>query len=209
MNLEYLWSKIFKKIRGRAIKNTILDSSVKIGSGSLVLNSSIGKYSYCGYDCKIINCNLGPFCCLADNVVIGSAEHPMNWVSMSPVFQNVKNSGPVKRFCFKDLPVSRKTHIGADVWIGQGAMIKGGVTIGTGAVIGMGSIVTKDVEPYAIVGGCPAKLIKYRFSEDIRKKLLSTNWWSLSDIKIQKIAEEIQYPEEFYKAFKNTNFLSQ
>lgn len=75
----------------------------------------------------------------------------------------------------------REINIGNDVWIGSRALIMGGVTIGNGAVVGAGAVVTKDVPPYAIVGGVPTKIIRYRFSPDVIERLLDLNWWNMSD----------------------------
>ena len=77
--------------------------------------------------------------------------------------------------------------IGNDVWIGDGAFIKNGVTIGDGAIIGARAVVTKDIPPYAIVVGVPAKILKYRFSEQIIDRLLNTKWWNLDDSIIKKL----------------------
>lgn len=199
-SIAYLYSKFFKKIvRGKSILNCDLGTGAHINSGSLVVHSSIGKYSYTGYDCTIINTEIGNYCSLADEVVIGAANHPIEWVSTSPVFQKAQ-SNPKKRFIEISLPKSRRTEIGSDVWIGRRAIIKGGIRIGHGAVIGAGAIVTKDVEPYAIVAGNPARLIRYRFDESIRRGLLETQWWTLSDEKIQAVADKICRPKEFIEA---------
>lgn len=196
--IEYIYAKFVKKyLRGRAISKSSIDRTAVVISGSQVVNSSIGRYSNSGYDCQILNCDIGAFCTIAANVVIGSAEHPMEWVSMSPVFENVKNSGSTKRFAKLDLPNDKRTTVGNDVWIGQGAIIKGGVKVGTGAVIGAGAVVTKDVEPYAIVAGCPARLIRYRFDENLRQKLLNSNWWNLSDDQLSLLGNLINDPLNF------------
>ncbi len=199
MNIGYIWARLLKKIRGKAIKNCQIDSTVVINAGSQIVNSHIGRYSNVGYDCTIVNTNIGNFTCLADFITIGSAQHPMTWVSMSPVFENVKNSGSKKRFAKFDLDPTPHTIIGSDVWIGHGAIIKAGVTIGHGAVIGTGAVVTKDVEPYTVVAGCPAKIIRKRFSDEIIKRLLNSNWWNFCDDKLQSVAHAIREPEKFLK----------
>ena len=91
----------------------------------------------------------------------------------------------------------KNTFIGNDVWIGQNVIVKQGVSIGTGAVIGMGSIVTKNVEPYSIVAGCPAKEIRKRFDEITVKKLLESNWWNYKDEDLFKYAKFFNDPEKF------------
>jgi acetyltransferase-like isoleucine patch superfamily enzyme len=203
MTIEYIFSKIIKKfLRGKCVINSKIHRSAVINSGCNVVNSSMDKYSYIGYDSTLVNCNMGAYCSVADGVIIGGAEHPMNWVSMSPVFQNVRHSGPVKRFAKFDLPDTKITTIGNDVWIGNRAIIKQGVSIGDGAVVGAGAVVTKNVEPYSIVVGSPAKHIKYRFNEKIREDLLKTAWWTLSDQELLEISKYIKNPEEFIEKTK-------
>ena len=194
--VPYVWAKLMLKIRGKAIANSRISSSATINADSQVVNSAIGKYSYCGYDCKIINCELDNYYSLADNVVIGSAQHSLQWFSTSPVFEDVKSS-PRKRLVRFKLPKAKQTNIGSDMWIGHGAIIKAGVNVGHGAVMGAGAVVTKDVEPYAVVGGCPAKVLKYRFSEEIRSQLLATSWWEMNDQEMMSVAEYIVEPNLF------------
>lgn len=198
MTILYLYSKFFKKIlRGKSIINSRIDKTSDISSGCSIVDSTIEKYSYCGYDCEITFCEIGKFCSISDHVFIGGAEHPLSWVSTSPVFQNVRHSGPSKRFCKKTLPEYKITSIGHDVWIGHGVSIKQGIKIGHGAVIATGSVVTKDVEPYSIVGGCPAKFIRYRFSKDIIDLLLKSEWWNLPEKELEIIAQDIDNPMKF------------
>ncbi len=190
MKLTYLYAKFVKKIiLGKAIINSKIHKTSIVGSGSNVVNTIIEKYSYCGYDCQIVNTTIGAFCSISDHVFIGGAEHPMDWLCMSPVFQNVRHSGPKKRFAKFVLPKSKCTIIGNDVWIGHGVTIKQGVKIGDGAVLGSNALVTKDVPPYAIVGGVPAKVIKYRFTQDVIDRLEEIRWWNLPDEEITKVID--------------------
>jgi acetyltransferase-like isoleucine patch superfamily enzyme len=191
--INYLWSKIFKKLRGKSIKNSKIDFTSKIESGTDFINSSMGRYSFCGYDCQIINTNIGAFCSLADDIKIGGARHPMEWVSTSPMFYN---SGDFKKFRYSkfDRIPDKHTFIGNDVWIGTGVKIIQGVKIGTGAVVGAGSVVTKDVPPYAIVAGNPAKIVRMRFDEEIIQRLLKSEWWNLSDPELKELALFIKDP---------------
>ncbi len=187
--LVYYWYKILQKIRGKAIKNSIVDKDATIGAGSVFLSSTIKKYSYCGYDCMFVNVEVGAFCSMSDNVVIGGGNHPLEWVSTSSAFH--KGKGCIsKRLAKLEYDASdAHTIIGNDVWIGKGVYIKPGIRIGDGAVIGMGSVVTKDVEPYTIVAGNPAKVIRKRFDEETIQKLLDIKWWEWSDEKLAAYSE--------------------
>lgn len=196
ISIFYLWNKILKKIKGSAIRNSKIHCTSKIEAGSHIINSVFGRYSFCGYDCSIINCSVGSFCSIANNVVIGGAMHPITWVSTSPVFYNGRDSVR-KKFSKFRRPEDKATFIGNDVWIGQNVIIKQGVRIGNGAVVGMGSVVTKDVLPYAIVAGNPAKVIKYRFSVDIINGLEKSHWWDLDDKELRSVAEYIKDPVVF------------
>ncbi len=200
MSILYLYSKFFKKIiRGKCVINSTIHKTAKINSGATIVDSSINRYTYTCYDDEIVNCEIGQFCSISDEVVIGGAEHPIEWVSTSPVFQNVKHAGPKKRFSKHDYEGIPRTFIGNDVWIGRRAIIKAGVNIGDGAVVGSGAVVTKDVPPYAIVAGVPAKVIKYRFDEDTIAQLLVTKWWDFSDEELEKRAGNFTNVYEFLK----------
>lgn len=196
MNLFYYWSKLFKKLRGAAVKNSQIHNSSKVEAGSHILNVKIGKHSFCGYDCEISNCEIGSFTSIANGVIVGGGMHPLDWVGMSPVFYKGRDSVKAKFSEFEREPV-KTTFIGHDVWIGRNALIKQGVRIGTGAVIGMGSVVTKDVPPYAIFGGNPAKLIRYRFDVIIIERLLKSKWWELDDETLSRVATNIKSPNVF------------
>ena len=196
MSISYYWNKILKKLRLSAVKNSHIHKSSKVESGSLVVNSSMDRYSFCGYDCKLINVKIGAFCSLADNVIIGGSAHPIDWVSSSPVFYAGRDSVKKKFSEFEREP-DKNTVIGNDVWIGDRAIIKAGVTVGDGAVIGMGCVVTKDVPPYAIVAGVPAKVIRYRFDNETIDALLKSRWWELSDTELEKHAKSIRFPNAF------------
>ncbi len=199
MKLYFYWSKILKKVRGCAIKNSMIHPTSKVESGSLIVNSTMGKHSFCGYDCEISNCEIGSFCSIANGVIIGGGAYPINWVGTSPVFYEGRDSVKAKFSTFSRIS-PLVTHISHDVWIGQNVLIKQGVSIGTGAVIGMGSVVTKDVEPYSIVAGNPAKLIRMRFEESLASRLLASKWWEIEENQLKKLASNIKHPEEFLKS---------
>lgn len=178
MNIIYYWSRIIRKLSGKAISNSHFEKPSKVEAQSTVINTTMGYYSYCGYNCLIVNAEIGRFCSISDNVTIGAENHPQNWVSTSPAFYYGRDSIPKNLASLKFDSKLEETVIGNDVWIGRGSFIKGGIKVGDGAIIGMGSIVTKDVPPYAIVAGNPARIIKYRFSADHIDRLKEIEWWA-------------------------------
>lgn len=198
MNILYIWSKLLKKIRGSSITKSEIHKTSKVESGSHIVNTTFNRHSFCGYDCEIINCEIGSFCSIANNVKIGGGVHPMEWVSMSPVFYEGRDSVKTKFSVHQRKPALR-TFIGNDVWLGQSVIVKQGVTIGTGAVVGMGSIVTKDVAPYSVVAGCPAREIKKRFDEETIEKLLKSEWWNFTDKEMYHYATYFKDPNNFLK----------
>ena len=200
--IKYIWAKILKKIRGSAIRNSSIHKTSKIEPGSQFINSKMGKHSFCGYDCDISNTEIGSFCSIANNVIIGGGMHPVDWVGTSPAFYEGRDSIKAKFSNHKRKNV-KKTIIQHDVWIGQSVIIKQGICIGTGAVIGMGSIVTKDVPPYTIYAGNPAKLIKERFDKNTAEKLLKIEWWNFDDKKLKKYAKYFTNPDQFINKVNN------
>lgn len=198
----YYWMKIIKKTRGVAIKNSFVHKTSKIESGTQFINSNMNKHSFCGYDCDINSCDIGSFTSIANGVIIGGGMHPISWISTSPVFYKGRDSVKAKFSEYEREPL-KKTVIGHDVWIGQNVMIKQGVNIGNGAVIGMGSIVTKDIKPYTIVAGNPAKLIRKRFDDDTIQRLLNSKWWELDELELLKYAKNIKNPEKFLQEIEN------
>lgn len=198
MKLSYIWAKLLKKGRGSAIKNSRIHKTSRIESGCNIINVTFGKYSFCGYDCEIYNTDIGSFCSIANNVIIGGSMHPINWVSSSSVFCEGNDSIKTK-FAKHKKNIPLKTIIGNDVWIGQCVLIKQGVQIGTGAVIGMGSIVTKNIEPYSVVAGNPAREIKKRFSDDVIDVLLKSNWWDFSETRLFDLASSFTDVQDFIK----------
>lgn len=143
------------------LNNVILDDFTYIASNTAIINTVIGKYCSIGPDCKI-----------------GLGKHPSKvFVSTHPIFFSTIKQAQIT-FSDKDyFEEFENIIIGNDVWIGANALIIDGVKISDGAIIAAGSVVTKDVPPYAIVGGVPAKIIKYRFEQKQIEKLLEIKWW--------------------------------
>lgn len=178
--------RIFSKVSVFAIvQNSIIDKTAAISSGVKFYRSSIGKYSYIGRNTFIIDTKIGKFCSIGPGCNIGGTGHPINWVSTSSVFHKWENILK-KNFSRHEYDIFSETVIGNDVWIATNAMIKAGVTISDGAIIGMGSIVTKDVGPYEIWAGNPARCIKKRFDDDKIEKIIEYKWWNLDDHELEK-----------------------
>jgi acetyltransferase-like isoleucine patch superfamily enzyme len=174
--------------------------------GTRLIGSALGAYSYVQAGSAIYNSDIGPFCSIAENVTIGLDGHPTFMVSTSPVFYD--NTQPLPRFLTQDrvfTEASPRTTIGADVWIGQGAIIRAGVRIGVGAVIGSASMVTKDVPPYTIAAGNPCRPIRQRFTEETCRKLIESRWWDFHESKLMNLASLFSNPDAFLAAIGQGN----
>lgn len=166
----------------------------------ILQNSKVDDYSYIQSSSVLTSVTMGKFCCVASNVHIGLANHPLDKVSTSPVFYDSVH--PLPFFFTKALyeqEIFPMTKIESDVWVGQNALIKSGLNIGVGAVIAAGAVVTKDVEAYSVVAGTPAKHIKWRFNQETREQLLKTKWWEKSDEELQKLVPAFDHPAELIK----------
>lgn len=202
MDLKRIVAKGIRTIfNPAALTNCQVNKNAKICSGTQMNNSSINRYSYCGHDCFILNCDIGSFVSIADNCRLGGAMHPIERVSSSPVFHKGKNILNKNFAKFDDIS-DKKIVISSDVWIGAGVTVLSGVTIGVGAVVGTGSVVTHDIPPYEIWAGNPAKKIRNRFDEETRKELLQTAWWEWSDEKIEKYCHLFDNPQKFIEIIK-------
>lgn len=172
LKLKYYLSKLLKKLRLSAVSGSKVDINSKVESGTSFINSSMGRHSFCGYDCDIFHADIGSFTSIASGVILGGARHPMEWLGMSPVFYKGRDSIKTK-FVEFELPPPKRVTIGNDVWIGRNAIVLPGVSVCDGAVVGAGAVVTKDVPPYAVVAGNPARVIKYRFDEVLIAELMA------------------------------------
>lgn len=197
--IEYFTSKLIKKLHLRAIRRSSIHKTSKICAGTQLVDSIMGKYSDIGYDCVIVRTRIGGFVSMGSNCRIGGASHTIDWVSTSPVFCENKDHLP-KKFSKHKFDAYMDTIIGNDVWIADCVMVKAGVSIGDGSVIGMGSVVTKNVPPYEIWAGNPARLIRKRFDEQTIAKLLHIQWWNFTDSEIEAKAYLFNHVKAFLQA---------
>lgn len=164
---------------------SVVCKNSRIYGGSQIFQSHIGSYSYVANNSQVICATIGRYCSIADNVIIGPGNHTLSNISTSPIFTESRNALGIQWSDDTKVEPFRPVSIGNDVWIGSRAIIMGGITIGNGAVVGAGAIVTKDVPSYAIVGGVPAKVIRYRFSQDVIERLEEIKWWNMAEDKLK------------------------
>ena len=200
----YVYGKYLFRKRGVRIspssflnKKTVLKGKNTIHSNVVISNSQIGFATLIGKNCYLPNTIIGAYCSIAANVKIIEASHPSSkFVSTHPAFYSLLNQtgftyATVQKFnehLYYDEQSKVCVYIGNDVWIGLDVVIMGGVKIADGAIIAAGSYVVKDVLPYQIVGGVPAKLIRTRFDDVQIEALLKIKWWNYPQSWIQEHA---------------------
>ena len=201
--LDFIKKILFKfKFKDSILKTIVIHPTAKLGKkinlakdvtiGQKVV---IGNYTYINHYTIVSSGQIGSYCSIGPFCMIGPDSHPLDWISTSPKFyQNYSinhESGYIEP---KVEPI-----IGNDVWIGTHVVIMRGVTIGDGAVIAAGSVVTKDVLPYSIVGGTPAKHLKFRFDEIIINKILKNNIWD--EFQSTEILNNLANSKQLFKDF--------
>lgn len=157
--------------------------------------------------CELPQTEIGKFCSIAAHVILAAGNHPVDYLSTSPyTYSPIKNSFTKKQlypqeFFYTDEKHNYLCKIGNDVWIGTGAMIVCGskaLNIGDGAVVAAGAVVTKDVPPYAVVAGCPARVLKYRFLDEMISNLENEKWWDKDEEWIRKSVEKFSDFDELF-----------
>lgn len=196
---------------GVNIKETKFGGQQKIGKNTNVKKSEIGFGSYIGNSCQLERVKIGKYCSIGDGIKVVSGTHPIKYVSTHPFSHSsylVKEGFNIKGY----MPFEGDKKIGNsefrveienDVWIGSEVIILGGIKIGNGSVIGTGAVVTKDVEPYSIVVGVPAKILKYRFTDEEIKFLQNLKWWDKDFEWVSKNIEKFSDIKKFIESFDN------
>lgn len=185
--------------KGVKLSNVVFEGKNHIGQNSTVYMTEIGYGSGISKDSFFQQCKIGRYVCMGPDVKMAVGEHPTDtFASIHPAFYAKRAQMGftyVNTDKFQEYKYADDKHllvIGNDVWIGSYVRILEGVTIGDGAIIAAGTLVTKDVEPYAIVGGVPAKVIKYRFDEKTIAGLLELKWWDRDVSWLQEHADEFE-----------------
>lgn len=196
------------------VRGSFFEGDNSVESGSCCIESRLGRFSYIGSDCCIEKTQIGRYTSIAPRCRIVYGDHPTRtFVTTHPAFYSQKRSvgrclvdcNKFEEIRYADRENRTMVTIGNDVWIATDCKILAGVKIGDGAVVATGAVVTKDVPPYAIVGGIPARVIRYRFSEDTIEWLMNLRWWDKDENWVRKYAEYFEDIETLKKALENDN----
>ena len=189
------------KIESYIVDESILGEELIIRKDVFISNSlkRLGSYTYIGDRAEILNCDgIGRYVSISHDVKIGLENHKLDGIGTSPVFYSKQRGWVDRNSIERQVPVA----VGDDVLISANAMIMSGVKIGTGAVVGAGAFVNKDVPPYAIVAGIPAKIIRYRFDEATIERLLKSEWWKLDKSELVRHKDRFSDVKAFLDEFE-------
>lgn len=188
------------------LHHTELGEYTEVGIYNVFENVKLGDYSYSGQFCILQNAEIGKFSNIAAMVRIGPTNHPVERPTLHHfTYRRLKYGfAETDDEKFFQRRTVQRAYIGHDTWIGHNAIIMPGVKIGNGAVVGSGAVVTKDVDPYTVVVGVPAKPIKKRFAEDTIRKLEGIKWWDWSYEIIKERLDDFYLPineftDKYYK----------
>lgn len=190
-----------------AFANASFGVYTETGARNLFENVELGDYSYTGQDCILQNVVVGKFANIAAQVRIGPTDHPMERPTLHHITYRRRMFGLAETDdeAFLAHRRSRRSYVGHDTWIGHGAIVMPEVRIGDGAVVGSGAVVTKDVAPYTIVVGVPARVVRRRFSEEIAAALVEIAWWDWDhDTLRERLADLSGNIEDFVRRYRGT-----
>jgi phosphonate metabolism protein (transferase hexapeptide repeat family) len=176
------------------VVNSTIGAWCEVGTATRLQNSALGDYSYCDRFCDIANAQVGKFSNIASLVRIGATDHPLDRASLHHFMYRASYYWPDEpdEAAVFAARAARVTVIGHDTWLGHGAIVKPGLTIGHGAVVGSGAVVTKDVAPYTIVAGNPARVIRMRQPPEIAARMIALNWWDWDHARLRASLEDFR-----------------
>jgi phosphonate metabolism protein (transferase hexapeptide repeat family) len=176
------------------VKEATLGAWTVVGPRTLIQETVVGDYSYASEYCDIIYSKIGKFCSIASHVRINPGNHPV-WRAALHHFTYRSRSYDLRREDDQDFFDWRRSHpveLADDVWIGHGAILLPGVKIGTGAAVGAGAVVTKDVPPFTIVAGVPAKPLRRRVPPEVEEALMRIRWWDWTHEQLAEALEDFR-----------------
>lgn len=176
------------------LRDCVLGRFSEVGERVVMAECVLGDYSYVERGAEAIYTTIGKFCAIASNTRLNALNHPIDRVTQHKISYrpNEYFVGAKLDKGFREQRQSKRVTIGHDVWIGHGAIVMPGIAIGHGAVVAAGAVVTKDVEPYAIVAGVPARRIKRRFGKSIRERIISLAWWDWEHDRLASAVADMQ-----------------
>lgn len=181
------------------IRNSYISDKAKLYDSVQLFDSYIDDYSYIAHNSIVSRTTIGKCSSIGPNLLCGWGIHPTSGLSTHPMFYSTKKQNGLTWSDTDKIIETKPIIIGNDVFIGANVTILDGVTIGDGAVIGACALVNKDVPPYAIMGGVPAKIIRYRFSEKQIQALLRIKWWNFDLVKMRDVEKLFFDIDDFIK----------
>lgn len=186
----------FRAHHSSFVADTQFEGAHTLGPRVIVAHSSLGFGTYLAANSEVIRSDIGRYCSIGQHVLIGGMDrHPTDRLSTHPCFYSGAGRSVLSIGVDASVVEEARTWIGHDVWIGARSVIVSGVRVGAGAIIGAGAVVVKDVAPYSVVGGVPARVLRQRFQPELVDALVALNWWDWPLEKIRRNVALFSLPE--------------